>query len=66
MVLGDVMLDGGIVVCVWWKFFIVCIWFGVLIMMFGGFILFFDCCLWVGVLVWWVKKVVVFVLEVVE
>ncbi|HWU62455.1 MAG TPA: heme lyase CcmF/NrfE family subunit [Ensifer sp.] len=46
--LGDVMPDGGIVVRVWWKPFIVCIWFGALIMMFGGFISLSDRRLRVG------------------
>ena len=36
--LGDIMADGGIVVRVWWKPMITCIWLGALIMMFGGFV----------------------------
>ena len=42
------MPDGGIVVRVWWKPFIVCIWFGALIMMVGGFISLSDRRLRVG------------------
>ncbi|WP_439630480.1 heme lyase CcmF/NrfE family subunit [Shinella sp.] len=34
--LGDAMADGGIVVRVWWKPMILCIWLGALIMMAGG------------------------------
>ncbi|MBP1882894.1 heme lyase CcmF/NrfE family subunit [Sinorhizobium mexicanum] len=34
--LGDQMTDGGIVVRVWWKPLILCIWGGALIMMAGG------------------------------
>ncbi|MGJ7037626.1 cytochrome c-type biogenesis protein CcmF [Shinella sp. BE166] len=34
--LGDAMADGGIVVRVWWKPMILCIWLGALIMMVGG------------------------------
>ncbi len=34
--LGDAMADGGIVVRVWWKPMILCIWIGALIMMAGG------------------------------
>jgi len=34
--LGDAMADGGIVVRVWWKPMILCIWMGALIMMAGG------------------------------
>ncbi|MCV3738593.1 heme lyase CcmF/NrfE family subunit [Rhizobium sp. TRM96647] len=36
--LGDAMSDGGIVVRVWWKPMILCIWIGSLIMMAGGFV----------------------------
>lgn len=36
--LGDAMSDGGIVVRVWWKPMILCIWIGALIMMAGGFV----------------------------
>ncbi len=36
--LGDAMSDGGIVVRVWWKPMILCIWLGALIMMAGGFV----------------------------
>ncbi len=46
--LGDLMPDGGIVVRVWWKPFIICIWFGALIMMIGGFISLSDRRLRVG------------------
>ena len=34
--LGDAMADGGIVVRVWWKPMILCIWIGTLFMMAGG------------------------------
>jgi cytochrome c-type biogenesis protein CcmF len=34
--LGDAMDGGGIVVRIWWKPFILCIWGGGLVMMFGG------------------------------
>ena len=34
--LGDAMANGGIVVRVWWKPMILCIWLGPLIMMLGG------------------------------
>ncbi|KPF41110.1 heme lyase CcmF/NrfE family subunit [Rhizobium sp. AAP43] len=34
--LGDPMADGGIVVRVWWKPWILCIWYGALVMMAGG------------------------------
>ncbi|MDO9417993.1 heme lyase CcmF/NrfE family subunit [Pararhizobium sp.] len=34
--LGDKMDDGGIVVRIWWKPMILCIWFGALFMMAGG------------------------------
>jgi cytochrome c-type biogenesis protein CcmF len=34
--LGDPMADGGIVVRVWWKPWILCIWYGTIVMMVGG------------------------------
>ncbi len=34
--LGDPMADGGIVVRIWWKPVVLCIWFGALLMMAGG------------------------------
>lgn len=34
--LGDPMADGGIVVRVWWKPWILCIWYGTIVMMIGG------------------------------
>ncbi|MBD9371542.1 heme lyase CcmF/NrfE family subunit [Rhizobium sp. ARZ01] len=40
--LGDAMSDGGIVVRVWWKPMILCIWIGSLIMMTGGAVSLFD------------------------
>ncbi|HVK92137.1 MAG TPA: heme lyase CcmF/NrfE family subunit [Mycoplana sp.] len=40
--LGDPMSDGGIVVRVWWKPMILCIWLGSLIMMAGGVVSLFD------------------------
>ncbi|NVP54214.1 heme lyase CcmF/NrfE family subunit [Mycoplana rhizolycopersici] len=40
--LGDHMGDGGIVVRVWWKPMILCIWLGALIMMAGGAVSLFD------------------------
>ncbi|MBP1843779.1 cytochrome c-type biogenesis protein CcmF [Rhizobium petrolearium] len=46
--LGDPMEGGGIVVRIWWKPFILCIWGGALIMMFGGFISLSDRRLRVG------------------
>ena len=46
--LGDVMADGGIVVRVWWKPFILCIWLGALIMAAGGVISLSDRRLRVG------------------
>ncbi len=36
--LGDLMDNGGVVVRVWWKPYILCIWLGGLIMMVGGFV----------------------------
>jgi cytochrome c-type biogenesis protein CcmF len=46
--LGDAMDDGGIVVRIWWKPFILCIWGGALVMMFGGFVSLSDRRLRVG------------------
>ncbi|UDF30308.1 UNVERIFIED_ORG: heme lyase CcmF/NrfE family subunit [Roseateles sp. XES5] len=46
--LGDAMADGGIVVRVWWKPMILCIWIGALIMMAGGAVSLFDRRLRVG------------------
>ncbi|RYC26857.1 heme lyase CcmF/NrfE family subunit [Ciceribacter ferrooxidans] len=46
--LGDPMAEGGIVVRVWWKPFILCIWIGALIMMVGGFVSLSDRRLRVG------------------
>ena len=46
--LGDAMADGGIVVRVWWKPMILCIWIGALIMMAGGTVSLFDRRLRVG------------------
>ncbi|MEW9615989.1 heme lyase CcmF/NrfE family subunit [Shinella sp. S4-D37] len=46
--LGDAMADGGIVVRVWWKPMILCIWIGALIMMAGGFVSLCDRRLRVG------------------
>jgi cytochrome c-type biogenesis protein CcmF len=46
--LGDPMADGGIVVRIWWKPFILCIWGGALIMMLGGFVSLSDRRLRVG------------------
>ncbi len=40
--LGDFMDDGGIVVRVWWKPYILCIWLGALAMGLGGFISLMD------------------------
>jgi cytochrome c-type biogenesis protein CcmF len=40
--LGDFMDDGGIVVRVWWKPYILCIWLGALFMGFGGFVSLMD------------------------
>ncbi len=47
--LGDMMDDGGIVVRIWWKPYILCIWYGALIMMVGGFVSLSDRRLRVGV-----------------
>ncbi|PWE58200.1 heme lyase NrfEFG subunit NrfE [Metarhizobium album] len=46
--LGDPMADGGIVVRIWWKPYILCIWGGALVMMFGGFVSLSDRRLRVG------------------
>ncbi len=46
--LGDAMTDGGMVVRIWWKPFILCIWGGCLIMMLGGFVSLSDRRLRVG------------------
>ncbi len=46
--LGDVMADGGIVVRIWWKPYILCIWGGALVMMLGGFVSLSDRRLRVG------------------
>ena len=46
--LGDAMADGGIVVRVWWKPMILCIWIGTLIMMAGGIVSLCDRRLRVG------------------
>lgn len=46
--LGDPMADGGMVVRIWWKPFILCIWGGTLFMMAGGFISLSDRRLRVG------------------
>ena len=47
--LGDMMDSGGIVVRIWWKPYILCIWYGALIMMAGGFVSLSDRRLRVGV-----------------
>ena len=46
--LGDPMDGGGIVVRIWWKPLILCIWGGCLIMMIGGFVSLSDRRLRVG------------------
>ena len=46
--LGDPMDGGGIVVRIWWKPFILCIWGGALVMMVGGFVSLSDRRLRVG------------------
>jgi cytochrome c-type biogenesis protein CcmF len=46
--LGDAMADGGMVVRVWWKPMILCIWIGALIMMAGGAVSLLDRRLRVG------------------
>lgn len=46
--LGDPMADGGIVVRIWWKPWILCIWGGALVMMVGGFVSLSDRRLRVG------------------
>jgi cytochrome c-type biogenesis protein CcmF len=45
---GDVSKDGGMVVRIWWKPFILCIWLGALIMAIGGFVSLSDRRLRVG------------------
>lgn len=46
--LGDDMADGGIVVRIWWKPLILCIWGGALVMMAGGIVSLTDRRLRVG------------------
>ncbi|MEN3146752.1 heme lyase CcmF/NrfE family subunit [Neorhizobium sp. IRAMC:178] len=46
--LGDAMESGGMVVRIWWKPFILCIWGGALVMMVGGFVSLSDRRLRVG------------------
>ncbi|WP_105432296.1 heme lyase CcmF/NrfE family subunit [Neorhizobium sp. T6_25] len=46
--LGDAMESGGVVVRIWWKPFILCIWGGALVMMVGGFVSLSDRRLRVG------------------
>jgi cytochrome c-type biogenesis protein CcmF len=46
--LGDPMDGGGMVVRIWWKPFILCIWGGALVMMIGGFVSLSDRRLRVG------------------
>ncbi|MBR0556338.1 heme lyase CcmF/NrfE family subunit [Ciceribacter sp. L1K23] len=46
--LGDPMDTGGIVVRIWWKPWILCIWYGAVIMMAGGFVSLSDRRLRVG------------------
>ncbi|MBB4256003.1 c-type cytochrome biogenesis protein CcmF [Rhizobium sp. BK008] len=46
--LGDATKDGGIVVRIWWKPFILCIWGGTVIMAFGGLVSLTDRRLRVG------------------
>ncbi|MFD1746527.1 heme lyase CcmF/NrfE family subunit [Rhizobium helianthi] len=46
--LGDPMADGGIVVRIWWKPYILCIWGGALVMTIGGFVSLSDRRLRVG------------------
>lgn len=48
MSLGDPMDDGGMVVRIWWKPFILCIWGGAVIMAIGGFVSLSDRRLRVG------------------
>jgi len=45
---GDASKDGGMVVRIWWKPFILCIWLGALIMAIGGFVSLSDRRLRVG------------------
>ena len=46
--LGDPMADGGIVVRIWWKPWILCIWYGTIVMMAGGIVSLSDRRLRVG------------------
>ena len=46
--LGDPMADGGMVVRIWWKPFILCIWGGTVFMMIGGLVSLSDRRLRVG------------------
>jgi cytochrome c-type biogenesis protein CcmF len=46
--LGDATNDGGIVVRIWWKPFILCVWGGAVIMAIGGFVSLSDRRLRVG------------------
>ena len=46
--LGDPMADGGIVVRIWWKPWILCIWYGTIVMMVGGIVSLSDRRLRVG------------------
>ncbi len=46
--IGDVSKDGGMVVRIWWKPFILCIWGGALVMAIGGFVSLSDRRLRVG------------------
>ena len=45
---GDASKDGGMVVRIWWKPFILCIWMGALVMAIGGFVSLSDRRLRVG------------------
>ncbi|WP_159952882.1 heme lyase CcmF/NrfE family subunit [Rhizobium sp. 18065] len=47
--LGDPMADGGLVVRIWWKPWILCIWLGTVVMMAGGVVSLSDRRLRVGV-----------------
>ncbi|MGV1790923.1 heme lyase CcmF/NrfE family subunit [Rhizobium sp. A37_96] len=46
--IGDASKDGGMVVRIWWKPFILCIWMGALVMAIGGFVSLSDRRLRVG------------------